>query len=31
VFDRRCDGEVEAAWRDTLRPGLDFMKSRYDG
>jgi hemoglobin-like flavoprotein len=29
-FDDRCDGEIEAAWRDALRPGLDFMKSRYD-
>jgi hemoglobin-like flavoprotein len=29
-FDDRCDGEIEAAWREALRPGLDFMKSRYD-
>jgi hemoglobin-like flavoprotein len=29
-FDEHCDGEVEGAWRDALRPGLDFMKSRYD-
>jgi len=30
-FDERCDGDVESAWRDALRPGLDFMKARYDG
>lgn len=29
-FDERCDGSVEAAWREALRPGVDFMKSRYD-
>ena len=30
-FDERCDGGIETAWQDALRPGLDFMKSRYDG
>ncbi|HUF75942.1 MAG TPA: hypothetical protein VMM35_06670 [Longimicrobiales bacterium] len=29
-FDDRCDGEVEGAWREALRPGLDYMKSKYD-
>lgn len=29
-FDDRCDGDVEGAWREALRPGLDFMKSRYE-
>jgi hemoglobin-like flavoprotein len=22
---------VEAAWRDTLRPGIEFMQARHDG
>lgn len=30
-FDDRCDDEVEVAWRDALEPGVEFMKSRYDG
>jgi len=29
-FDPRCDEQIEGAWRETLGPGLDFMKSRYD-
>jgi hemoglobin-like flavoprotein len=29
-FDESCDGDIEGAWREALRPGLDFMKSRYD-
>jgi hemoglobin-like flavoprotein len=28
--DPRFDGETEEAWRETLRPGLEFMQSRYD-
>lgn len=27
--DPRCDVETEAAWRDALRPGIEFMMSRY--
>jgi hemoglobin-like flavoprotein len=27
--DPRCTGETESAWREALRPGLEFMKSRY--
>jgi hemoglobin-like flavoprotein len=30
-FDGACDGAVEDAWREALRPGLEFMKSKYDG
>ena len=29
-FDDRCDAEVERAWREALRPGIDYMKSKYD-
>jgi len=29
-FDERCSDEVEQAWREALRPGIDFMASRYD-
>jgi hemoglobin-like flavoprotein len=29
-FDDGCDGDVEGAWRETLRPGIDYMKSKYD-
>ena len=29
-FDDRCDGEVEGAWREAVRPGIDYMKSKYD-
>jgi hemoglobin-like flavoprotein len=29
-FDERCDAGIEEAWREALRPGLDFMMSRYD-
>ncbi|MBI3374589.1 MAG: globin [Betaproteobacteria bacterium] len=28
-FDPMFDAEIEAAWRRMLRPGIDFMKSRY--
>jgi hemoglobin-like flavoprotein len=28
--DPRFDDDTEAAWREALQPGLDFMKSRYD-
>jgi hemoglobin-like flavoprotein len=28
-FDQDFDREVENAWRKVLRPGIDFMKSRY--
>lgn len=28
--DPRFDPDVEAAWREAVRPGIDFMKSRYD-
>lgn len=28
--DPRFDDETEAAWREALEPGLDFMRSRYD-
>lgn len=28
--DPRYDGETEEAWREALRPGLDFMRSRYE-
>ncbi len=27
--DPRCSEETEAAWREALRPGLEFMMSRY--
>jgi len=27
--DPRCDGEVEAAWREAVMPGIEFMQSRY--
>lgn len=27
--DPRYDTETEEAWREALRPGLDFMRSRY--
>lgn len=27
--DPRYDDEVAAAWREAIRPGLDFMKARY--
>jgi hemoglobin-like flavoprotein len=29
-FDDGCDGDVEGAWREALRPGIDYMKSKYD-
>jgi hemoglobin-like flavoprotein len=29
-FDESCNGDIEGAWQEALRPGLDFMKSRYD-
>ena len=28
-FDPMFDLEIEAAWRHALRPGIEFMKSRY--
>lgn len=28
--DARFDSETEAAWREALEPGIEFMKSRYD-
>lgn len=28
--DPRYDGEIEEAWKEALRPGLDFMRSRYE-
>lgn len=27
--DPSCTEEVEAAWRDAMRPGIEFMQSRY--
>ena len=27
--DVRFDEEVEAAWREAVRPGIEFMQSRY--
>lgn len=27
--DPRCTGETESAWREALRPGIEFMQSRY--
>ncbi len=27
--DSRCSPEIEAAWREALSPGIEFMKSRY--
>jgi hypothetical protein len=29
--DELCDASVEEAWREALTPGIDYMKSRYDG
>jgi len=28
-FDALFDPEIETAWRNVLRPGIEFMKSRY--
>lgn len=28
--DPQCSDEIEEAWRDALRPGLEYMRSRYD-
>jgi hemoglobin-like flavoprotein len=28
--DPRFDDDVEVAWREAVRPGLDFMKARYE-
>ncbi len=28
-YDSRCTEETEAAWREALRPGVEFMQSRY--
>lgn len=27
--DPSCDDEVEAAWREAMRPGVEFMQARY--
>lgn len=27
--DPQCDDEVEAAWREAIRPGIELMQSRY--
>ena len=29
--DPACTPEVEGAWREAVRPGLEFMASRYEG
>lgn len=29
--DPECSPEVEADWREAVRPGVEFMQSRYDG
>jgi len=29
-FDDKCDADVEGAWREALRPGVEFMQSRYE-
>lgn len=28
--DPRCSEEIEQAWREAVRPGLEFMASRYE-
>ena len=28
-FDRLCDSETERAWRNMMRRGIEFMKSKY--
>jgi hemoglobin-like flavoprotein len=28
--DPRCNEETETAWREALRPGIEYMQSRYD-
>lgn len=28
-FDPQFDPQIEAAWRRTLRPGIEFIKSKY--
>ncbi len=28
-FDPQFDPHIEAAWRNTLRPGIEFIKSKY--
>lgn len=30
-FDPRYSGQTEAAWRQVLSPGIEFMKSFYEG
>jgi hemoglobin-like flavoprotein len=27
--DPQCDHEIEAAWQEAVRPGIEFMQSRY--
>jgi len=28
--DPHFDEEIESAWREALRPGIEFMQARYD-
>ena len=28
-FDPQCNPQIEAAWRRKLRPGIEFIKSKY--
>jgi hemoglobin-like flavoprotein len=28
--DPKCDGEIEEAWREAMRPGVEFMQARYE-
>jgi hemoglobin-like flavoprotein len=28
--DPKCDEQVEAAWRDAIGPGIEFMQAKYD-
>jgi hemoglobin-like flavoprotein len=28
--DPNCDAEVEEAWREAMRPGVEFMQARYE-
>jgi len=29
-YDPHFDDSTESAWREALRPGVEFMQSRYD-
>ena len=31
VSDPKFDGEIESAWREALRPGVEFTQARYEG